>query len=119
MFDRAGSGGERGMVTAELAMASLGVAVIVVAVGWVVGVLGLLVQCQGTAGEVARQLARGDTEAAARAEHTAPSGAKIRTGRSGDEVRVVVQLQARPWVSWLPAVPLEARATVLAEPEGP
>ncbi|MEA4945814.1 MAG: TadE family type IV pilus minor pilin [Propionicimonas sp.] len=105
------------MVTAELALASLALAPVVAALGWVFGVLGLAFQCQGTASEVARQLARGDQAAAARAEAAAPTGAVVRASRSGDEVRVVVTLQARPWVAWLPAVPLELGATMLAEPE--
>lgn len=111
-------GRERGMVTAELALASLAVTVVVVAIAWVIGVLGLALRCQGTATEVARQLARGDSAAAARAERSAPPGAEIRADRAGDEVRVVVRLRAQPWAAWLPAVPVESSAIVLAEPDG-
>ncbi|MDQ7992535.1 MAG: TadE family type IV pilus minor pilin [Propionicimonas sp.] len=110
-------GAERGMVTAELAVASLLVAVVVVVVGWLVGVLGLAVRCQDTAWEVARQEARGDREASLRARAGAPPGARVAVARGGDQVQVVVELDAKPWLGWLPAVPLRARAATLSEPE--
>lgn len=103
------------MVTVELAMGCLVVAVLVVALAWVIGVLGLMQRCQGTAEEVARQLARGDTEQAERAWQSAPAGAQLRTTRAGDEVAVIVSLHARPWAAWLPGVPLRVTVTVLAE----
>jgi hypothetical protein len=33
-----------------------------------------------------------------------------------EQVVVTVALLARPWASWLPAVPVSARAAVLREP---
>lgn len=108
---------ERGMVTAELAVASLVVAVLVVALAWAISALGLVLRCQGAAEEVARQLARGDSEAAARAEQAAPSGAEVATSRAGDVVTVIVSLDARPWATWLPGVPLQVTATALSEDE--
>lgn len=113
------TGRERGMVTAELAVASLLVAMAVVLVSWVVAVIGLAVRCQDSAWEVARQEARGDREAAGLAMSTAPPGARVDVARTGRQVRVVVDLEARPWASWLPAVPLRLWAVTLAEPDLP
>ncbi|MCW5951798.1 MAG: pilus assembly protein [Propionibacteriaceae bacterium] len=107
---------ERGMVTAELGMASLLLAVAVVVVAWLVAVLGLLVRCQNTAWEVARHQARGDLVAAQLATSQAPPGARIGVDRSSGRVTVLVELGARPWVDWLPAVPLSSRAVVFLEP---
>ena len=104
------------MVTAELAMASLLVSVIIVLLGWLSVVIASAVRCQDTAWEVARQEARGDGAAARRARLAAPPGARVRVERAAGQVSVVVQLDARPWVGWLPPVPLRAAAVVHAEP---
>lgn len=104
------------MVTAELAVASLLVAVVIVVLAWLAVVVGLAARCQDTAWEVARQEARGDTEAVRRARTAAPPGARVAVARHAGQVSVVVDLDARPWVAWLPAVPLRLRAVVLAEP---
>lgn len=104
------------MVTAEFAFASLATVAAVVLIAWFLTVLMLLAQCQGLAGEVARQVARGDRIAAARAMADRPPGATVRVGSIRDQIRVEVLLEARPWASWLPAVPLRADAAVLREP---
>ncbi len=104
------------MVTAELGMASLVLAVAVVVVAWLVAVLGLLLRCQSTAWEVARQEARGDQAAAQQARAGAPAGARVGVSRSSGKVTVVVELAARPWAGWLPSVPLSAQAVTLIEP---
>lgn len=106
---------QRGMVTVELAFAMLGAAGIAVVISWLVTVLGLLIQCQDTAAEVARQEARGDTAAADRARRDRPRDAEVTVRRADLAVTVVVALDARPWAAWLPAVPLTVRASVLAE----
>jgi hypothetical protein len=110
---------ERGMVTAELAVASLLVAVVVAVIGWLAAVVGLALRCQDTAWEVARQEARNDTAAAGRARAAAPPGAHVQVARGGGRVEVVVELQARPWAGWLPSVPLRLGAVTLAEPGSP
>lgn len=112
-------GPERGMVTAELAVASLLVGLVIVVLGWLSAVVGLAVRCQDTAWEVARQEARGDTAAARRARTAAPPGAQVVVRRAAGQVDVVVGLDARPWLSWLPPVPLRLRAAVQAEPGFP
>lgn len=104
------------MVTAELGMASLLLAVAVVIVAWLVAVLGLLARCQNTAWEVARHHARGDVAAAQLAVSQAPPGARVEVDRSSRQVTVQVGLDARPWTGWLPVVPLSARAVALLEP---
>jgi hypothetical protein len=103
------------MVTAELAFASLFAAGFVILLAWVVTLLMLLASCQATAGEVARQEARGDHAAVRQAIADAPPAAEVEIFRSGESVRVQVSLAAQPWASWLPTVPLRAQAQVLAE----
>jgi len=107
--------GDRGMVTAELAMGSLFVAAFVGMVAWVITLLMAWTLCQNTAAEVARQEARGDVQASEAAQQGKPAGATVSVSRRGDAVRVEVNLRAQPWASWLPAVPLSASAEVLAE----
>lgn len=103
------------MVTAELAFASLFVAGFVVIVAWAVAVLMTWTSCQNVATEVARQEARGDSQASARAQAARPSGSAVVVTRQGSVITVTVDAQARPWASWLPSVPLSASADVTAE----
>lgn len=104
------------MVTAELAFASMGAAVACVLLAWVLALVGLLLRCQEIAVDVARQEARGDRAAVARAMSDRPKGARVAISNDGQVVRVRVDLAARPWADWLPTVPLGARAAVQREP---
>jgi hypothetical protein len=106
---------ERGRVTAELAFGSLFAACLLAAIAWASSVLLLLGGCQSAVAEVARQEARGDSAAVARAIAAAPEGAEFSTSRAGGMVTVQVDLTAQPWAGWLPAIPLQARASVLEE----
>lgn len=106
---------QRGMVTAELAVASLIVATFILVVVWVITLVMLLTQCQDTAAEVARQEARGDHAAVVRAMADRPRSAVVRVSRDGRLVTVRVDLAARPWAAWLPTVPLTASAIVMTE----
>ena len=108
---------QRGMVTAEFAFASLAMVGAVVLIAWLLTVVMLLAQCQGLAGEVARQAARGDRSAVAKALADRPPGADVQVSAAGGQVHVRVALNARPWAPWLPGVPLRADATVLEEPK--
>jgi hypothetical protein len=110
------AGGERGMVTLELALASLGAAAVMVVLAWVLTVIVLLVRCQDTATGVARQEARGDAAASAAVASRRPEGARVGIGRGHGEIHVVVDLEARPWATWLPAIPLSASAMAIPEP---
>jgi len=104
------------MVTLELALATLGAAAVLVVLAWVLTVVMLLVRCQDTATGIARQEARGDSDASSRVASGRPQGARVAIGRERDEIHIVVTLEARPWAAWLPSVPLTASATAIAEP---
>lgn len=107
---------ESGMVTAELAFASLGAALACVLMAWVLTIVALLVRCQDTAAEVARQAARADHTAVAAAEAGRPTGSTVTIRQDARQVTVRVELAARPWADWLPSVPVAVAATVLREP---
>ena len=104
---------ERGMATAELAMISVVVAMVAALVVWLLSALMMLNLCQITANEVARQDARGDRAAAARAERDAPRGARVQRSRVAGAVVVEVTADAR--FGTLGSVPVSARARVLDE----
>lgn len=108
---------QRGMVTAELAFASLGAAIGCVAMAWVLAVLGLAIRCQDTAAEVARQEARGDQDAVSRAIADAPAGARVEVRSARGMVQVRVEASARPFAGWLPPLGVGAQASVLREPQ--
>lgn len=105
-------GGERGMVAVETAFAVLVLAAIGAFVIAVAGVMFLQAQCQITADEVARQLARGDSLAAERARADAPAGVQVITSQEGGVLVAEVTLDTRlGTLSW----PLRAQARVLVE----
>lgn len=107
------------MVTAELAVATLAALTILLLLSWGVYLMVMQVRLIDTAAEVARQAARGDAAAVARAEGEAPTGARVSIARSASLVRVEVRLVARPLARNLAAVPLRADAEVVPEPEEP
>lgn len=106
---------DRGMVTVELALAMISLTLATVAGLWLVWVLGQQLRCVDTAGEVARQIARGDRAGAERAAAGRPAGSNITTRRESGDAVVEVRLDARPFAS-LPTVPLRAQARVALEP---
>lgn len=100
------------MVTVELAFASLlGAAVLVIAIGVVVSGF-RLAQCQVTANEVARQMARGDAQAVAAASADRPEGSLVTTATDDGVSTASVTCDAA--VGPL-RVPLEAHAEVVTE----
>lgn len=103
------------MVTVELALSLVGLMLATAVSLWFVWVLGQQVRCVDTAREVARQLARGDDEAARRAARSGPRGVIVTSERRAGDAVVTVRLQARPFER-LPAVPLVATAQVVLEP---
>lgn len=109
----------RGMVTAELAVAILAAFSLFVLLCWGLVLLGLQLRVVDTAAAVARQEARHDSAAAARARAAAPEGAVIRVDRGATQVRVSVSVRARPLARGLPTVPLHAEAVVVPEPGTP
>lgn len=106
---------ERGMVTVELAFASLVAMLLGVGVLLLVAIGLQAARCHETAAEVARQAARADQVAVQRAIADAPPGARVGISRTATEVSVTVEVTTRPWGRWLPAVPLSTTATVLVE----
>lgn len=110
---------DRGMVTAELAVATLAALVIMLLLSGGIYLMVVQVRCIDTAAEVARQAARGDDAAVARARREAPAGARVRIARSEGLVRVDVSVVARPLTDQLVGVPLRARAEVVPEPTEP
>lgn len=107
---------ERGMVTAELAVATLAMLALLTLMCWGIYLLVMQIRIIDTAGEVARQSARGDKEAVSRARREAPAGARVQIKVSGGTARVEVQVMARPLAKGLVAVPLRAKAEVVTEP---
>lgn len=108
--------GQRGMVTAELAFASIGAALIALMLGWVFGVLGLYLNVQETAIQVARQAARGDQREVDSAIAAGPDAAQVSIRHDSGQVLVTVSANAPGWVAWLPDFPVTATATVGQEP---
>ncbi len=111
---------ERGMVTAELAIACL---ILTGVAGLMISIFGLAmvqVRCIDVAGEIARQTARGDAAAVARVTATAPAGARVQTSRPGSGT---VQVTVTAPVRIVPGLPVtaevSARATTQLEPGVP
>src|SRR6186713_96203 len=90
----AGPRGARGMVTAELAVTTLAAFALLVAMCWGIYLIVTQVRCGDTAAAVARQTARDDRAAAARARAAAPPGAVVRVERRPQLVTVTVRMTA-------------------------
>ena len=104
------------MVTAELAVATLAALALLTMLCWGIYLVVLQMRIIDTAGEVARQAARGDSAGVQRAKRDAPAGAQVRVSAGRQVTTVEVRLTARPLARWLVAVPLQARAEVVPEP---
>lgn len=107
--------GERGSTTIEVALGLVSLLLAATAGVWLVLVVILQARIVDTASEIARQEARGDRAAIARAEAQAPAGAVVSRDREQGLAVVTVRLAARPLGAG-PSVPLQARARVLLEP---
>jgi hypothetical protein len=106
----------RGMVTVEIAFASLGAAAALAVLAWVLTLVMLLARCGDLATAVARQEARGDHAAVTKILQAKPDGATVQIRQRAEQITVTVKLAARPWAEWLPSVPLTSSATVIREP---
>ena len=104
------------MVTAELAVTTLAAFALLTTMCWGIYLVVTQLRCVDAAAAIARQAARGDTSAVAKAKAAAPSGATIAIDKRPSLVTVTVRVRARPLGRWLVAVPLEARAQVVPEP---
>ena len=103
------------MVSIELAFGIMLSAVLAMGLSYLIAIVVQIGQLQATAGEVARQHARGDTAAAQRATKDAPTGAVVRLSGSGPDVVVIVELRSQPWGGLIPPLPLRVRAVVARE----
>ncbi len=88
--------GERGMVTAELAMGVVAAAVLMVLLGGALAMVGLQLAHQGLASEVAELVARGDSAAAAELVDRAED-VEVAVQESPNAVVVTVRRQVDPW----------------------
>ena len=106
----------RGMVTAELAVTTLAAFAVLTMMCWGISVVVTQLRCVDAAAAVARQAARGDDTAVAKAKAGAPSGAAITIDKRPNLVTVTVRVKAHPLGRGLASVPLEAHAHVVPEP---
>jgi hypothetical protein len=106
----------RGMVTAELAVTTLAAFAVLTMMCWGIYLVVTELRCVDVAAAVARQAARADGAAVAKAKAGAPPGATITIDKRSSLVTVTVRVKARPLGRWLAGVPLEARAHVVPEP---
>lgn len=104
----------RGMVTAELAVGLLAVALLISMAAGLAGTLQLQARCVDAASEIARQAARGDDAAVDRAMADVPDGAVVERHREDDVVVVTVRVPVR--LANLPAFQLSATARTIVEP---
>lgn len=100
---------QRGMVTVELAVGMLTACLMAGMLGWTVSLVALQARCSDAAGQIARQLARGDQEAAQQAEVHMPDGAALTVLESDARVTVLVAVETH-WGALGP-VAIEGRAS--------
>ncbi|MET9269632.1 TadE family type IV pilus minor pilin [Kribbella sp. NPDC003557] len=115
--------GERGAVTAEMALA-LPVLVCILLLGiWSIGLVVLNIRCIDAARDVARAVARGESIENAKAigRRTVPTGTIVITREASDIKVTVTAAPAHdpPLLSVLSPPSLTATATLQAEPEAP
>lgn len=104
----------RGMVTFELAIGILSAALLTAMLGWGIGLISLQARCTDAASQIARQLARGDAEAAEAARERVPDEAAVQITEGSAEVEVLVSVQA----SWGVLGPIEVAGHAAAPTGG-
>lgn len=104
----------RGMVTAELAVGSIAVVIMVMLCLGIGMMIITQLRCVDVASEIARQAARGDDQAVAAARRTVPAGGTVDLRRGDGSVVVVVS--APVVLPPLPAVTVTGRAEAVVEP---
>ncbi len=123
MSPRAGRG-QRGAVTAELALVLPLLVAVTLGLVWLLAVGAAQVRTVDAARETARAVARGDAteDAVARGQRVAPPGSTVTVSRGGGEVRVTVTgAVAGPGglFAHLPAARVHAEAVAADESEAP
>lgn len=104
----------RGMVTFELAVGILAACLITALLGWGIGLVGLQARCTEVASQIARQLGRGDEQAADEARGRVPRGGQVRVVDGPGEVEVLVIVEAR----WGSFGPIEVSGRAVAPAQG-
>lgn len=104
---------QRGMVTFELAIGILAACLLAGMLGWTIGLVALQARCSDAAGQIVRQLARGDDEAAQEAKDRAPDGADIEVTEAPGVITVLVSVDA----NWGALGPVEIKGRASA-PDG-
>ncbi len=117
-----GGRGERGAVTAELALGLPLLVAVTVALAWVLALGVTQVRLVDAAREAARVAARGESsgEAERLAWQVAPRGSTVRIHHSGETVSVVVRatVDGPAGILGVPGVTLSAEAVAAVEPTG-
>jgi hypothetical protein len=110
--------GDRGSVTAEIAVALPALVVMVMAALSAVAVATAQLRCVDAAREAARAAARGDTLPVVRgiARHSAPPRAAVAVTTHGEQVSVTVSASVRLLSGRGPAIAVEGRAVAAVEP---
>jgi len=85
--------GQRGMVTAELAIGILSATMVAICLAWAINLLAVHTECSDAAAQIARAEARGDAPASAQAKGHVPSGAEINIDQTGSQVVVTVDVK--------------------------
>lgn len=102
------------MVTFELAIGILSACLVAAALGWGVSLITLQSRCSDAATQIARQLARGDQQAADEAIARAPKDAQVITEPRPGEIKVTVLVEA----SWGAFGPVQVKASAVLPVEG-
>lgn len=115
---------ESGAVTAEAAVVIPLVALVAVALAWLVGLGVAQVRVLDAAREVARAVARGDSEASGKAlgRRVAPDGARFEVSSDDGTVVVAVSAPVRGLggvFAFLPSYDVDAEAVALLEERSP
>ena len=108
--------GDRGTVTAELALCLPVLVLFLAVVLSAVSVGDTRVRAQDAAREAARAAARGDNTAARELAQPAAPGVELTLTTSGDQVTATVRVSAHLLARWLPAVTVVERAVAAIEP---
>ena len=114
------TGGERGAVTAELALGLPLVLAVTVGLVWLLAAASAQIRVVDAARESARTMARGDSESAALAvaSQIAPSGAEVEVVVEGGRVAVTASAQVDGpggLFDFLPGVTVRSRAVAVLE----
>ncbi|MQA25338.1 MAG: hypothetical protein GEU94_07685 [Micromonosporaceae bacterium] len=107
--------GDRGSVTAELAVGLPALVLLLLASLTAVSAVITKLECVDAAREAVRAEARGEHGVTA-GRRVAPDGARVRVGGQGETVRAIVSTRVRPLGPYLPGIEVSATAVAEREP---